>query len=346
MVGEINLRTYALLYYSIRQLYGFSFHVIPNARYVDATSVIYTRAHVTYHNRPLSVFAGRATDTGVDVLRVPERVRGVLQLRGGRAVRGRFVQDVFRGVVLFRADRAVQPEPWADVERRVFHVLRAAAQERRTSGHRAHAPVPGGNARSDRRAAATVSRRTVLLARVPVRVPDLLALLHGHGAARHRDRVLDQRHGPNGGLHAGIRPVLRAVPRLRARQRSGRNDERERERRRRWRPEHRRRPSVADTVVRHLRRAVHARRTREPGVRAGNVAPMGVQHRTRHYGRVPVVRDRILAGRPARVRHLVPDRRTLGRTVHVRIAHVLYVHGRRTFVQGGIILYIICAFSL
>jgi len=60
--------------------------------------------------RRIPVFVRQAADTGVDAVRVSERIRDALQLRGERAVCGRLVQEVLRGVVLFRADRVVQPE--------------------------------------------------------------------------------------------------------------------------------------------------------------------------------------------------------------------------------------------
>jgi len=77
--------------------------------------------------RSLPVFIRQAYDTGVDAVRVSERVRGALQLRGGRAIRGRIVPDVLRGVILLRVDRAAQPERRPVVQRDVLHVLRAVA---------------------------------------------------------------------------------------------------------------------------------------------------------------------------------------------------------------------------
>jgi len=97
------------------------------------------------------------------------------------------------------------------------------AQDRRAGGRRTDAPVleryPG---RAAGRPPGPVPGGLVRRARISrhVRIP--IAVLHANGAAGRSDRVLVQRHGPNGRLRAGIGTILRAGPRVQPRQRHGR----------------------------------------------------------------------------------------------------------------------------
>lgn len=145
-----------------------------------------------------------------------ERVRGALQLFGGRAVCGRIVQNVLRRVVLLRVNRAAQSEPGPVIQRDVFHVLRAVAQDRRSGGRRTDTSVPG---RHPGRGAACrpprpVQGSPVRHARLPGRVRFDVAVIHDIGSADRGDRILVQRHGPNGHLHIGVRAILRASLRV------------------------------------------------------------------------------------------------------------------------------------
>jgi len=191
----------------------------------------------------------------VDAVRVSERVRSALQLRGGCAVRGRLFPNVLRRVLLFRADRASQPERGTFVERGVLHVLRAVAQDRRTGGRRTDAPVlerhPG---RATGRPPGPVPGGLVRRARVSGRVRIVIAVLHANGTAGRSDRLLVQRHGPDGRLRAGVGAILRAGPRVQPRQRHGRGAGSG--------PRPNVREPVADLAGRSLRRALYARRLR------------------------------------------------------------------------------------
>lgn len=173
--------------------------------------------------RRIPVFVRQAANPGVDAVRVSERVRSALQLHGGCAVRGRLFSNVLRGILLFRADRASQPKRGPFVERGVLHVLRAMVQDRRAGGRRADAPVlerhPG---RAAGRPPGPVPGGLVRRASVSGRVRIAIAILHANGAAGRSDRILVQRHGPDGRLRAGVGAILRAGPRVQPRQRHGR----------------------------------------------------------------------------------------------------------------------------
>lgn len=118
--------------------------------------------------------------------------------------------------------------------------------------------------------------------------------------------------------------VLRADARLPTRQRAGGRGGRV--------PGSGRLRPGAVPAVRHVRRPVRRGGSRERRVRARDARPVAVQHRPRHHGRVPAAGDRVV-GRRRRSR--VPDGRARQRAVHVRVAHVVHVHGRRASVGRG-----------
>lgn len=268
-------------------------------------------------------------DTGVDAVRLSERVRGVLQLRGRRAVRGWLVPDVFRGVVLLCADRATQPELGSVVERDMLDALRAVAQDRWAGGCRENAQVPGGHMGCSATGQPwTVPCHPLRRACVPGGVLHVLALLHVRSTADLGGCILVQRYGADGRLRTGVRAVLRAVPWVRPRQRHGRGVGRG--------PRPSVRGSVADPIGRRLRRAVHARGPRESGVRARDAIAVGLQHRPRHHARVSAAGDRVHTGRYRGIHHVLPSYPALRRVVHFRAAHVVRVHDRRSAIWRGI----------
>lgn len=80
---------------------------------------------------------------------------------------------------------------------------------------------------------------------------------------------------------------------------------------------------------------MHARRPREPGLRARDAGAVGLQHHPRHHGRFPTDGDRVLTGRPNGQGYALSGGPAFGRTFHIRGAYIVCVHCRRPPVRRG-----------